>query len=184
MQRFHLFPLYLQQSTNSLTSKIFTINRHMQMGAMLTSLECGDLLLTALEVRRAVSFVILIKRLALSGRRIQRNVYYADLSRQSAVKSITGLKVNGKRAIRARYPNADPGMSLPFSPLLHPLICILELQFYPDGFIHDVQGWGPVFKFPKAVTMHVDQPNRNKVTAEFGEYSIGTLNDYTMSHFN
>ena len=44
------------------------------------------------------------------------NIYMADLSSMS-IPEITGLRVNGMRAIRARFPNADP--ELGFGSNLH-----------------------------------------------------------------
>lgn len=38
-------------------------------------------------------------------RQVAANIYVADLS---GIVSVPGLRINGKRAIRARYPNADP----------------------------------------------------------------------------
>ena len=46
----------------------------------------------------------------VSGRKtVGPNIYVADLS-SAGIKTIPGLRVNGRRAIRARYPNADPEM--------------------------------------------------------------------------
>jgi len=93
---------------------------------------------------------------AISGRRVRKNVYKTDLSSQSGLMDIPGLRINGRRATRARYPNADP-----------------EVNFYPDGWNQITKSFTPPRPSPPAATVHVDFPNRNDVTKMFGEYSMG-----------
>ena len=54
------------------------------------------------------------------------NIYKATFSSNVTFASITGLRVNGKRAIRARYPNADPelgfGSTLTAEKWLHSML--------------------------------------------------------------
>ncbi len=43
-----------------------------------------------------------------SARLVNSNVWKVDLSKIVNLKTIPGLRVNGRRAIRAKYPNGDP----------------------------------------------------------------------------
>lgn len=75
------------------------------------------------------------------------NVYVADISGQG-VTSMPGLQRTngGKRAIRARYPNADT-----------------ELAQFPEGWILSAQKWLPAKKYPDAVTITVNTPQREDI---------------------
>ena len=72
------------------------------------------------------------------------NIYSAALPR-SALPSgdMTGMRVDGKRTIRARWPNGDP-----------------EYQLFPDGWVND-GGWQPPKKFPQTENIEVQSPNRS-----------------------
>eukprot|EP01045_Picozoa_sp_COSAG04_P027475 COSAG04_NODE_4033_length_2352_cov_2.589880_1_plen_415_part_00 len=53
------------------------------------------------------------------------DIFVADMSQQS-IRSIPGLRVDGKRGVRASYPNRDP-----------------ELSIFPDGWVTDKTMWTP-----------------------------------------
>lgn len=63
------------------------------------------------------------------------NIYKADLS-STEIGSVPGLRVNGKRAIRSRYPNADPelgfGSSLTTKWVPPTLPSAPDTEIYPD----------------------------------------------------
>ena len=73
-----------------------------------------------------------------------QNVYSAKLP-SSALPSgdMTGLRVDGKRGIRARWPNGDP-----------------EYQLFPDGWVAD-NGWQKPKTFPQTENIEVMSPNRS-----------------------
>jgi len=73
-----------------------------------------------------------------------QNVYSAKLPK-SALPSgdMTGLRVDGKRGIRARWPNGDP-----------------EYQLFPDGWVAD-NGWQKPKTFPQTENIEVMSPNRS-----------------------
>ena len=71
----------------------------------------------------------------------QDNIYVADLSSEG-IKNIPGLRVNGKRGIRARYPNADPelgfGSSLTAQKWSPPTLpSTPDQEIYPDKPLRD-----------------------------------------------
>jgi hypothetical protein len=70
-----------------------------------------------------------------------RNIYVAH--GVEAPDEIAGLRVNGMRAIRARWPNGDP-----------------EYQLFPDGWVSEAK-WSAPKKFPAAEDITVNTPNRS-----------------------
>ena len=50
-------------------------------------------------------------------------IFVADLSAEG-LEDVPGLRVNGRRAVRASFPNRDP-----------------ELSIFPDGWISDTTMW-------------------------------------------
>ena len=72
------------------------------------------------------------------------NIYSATLPKTALpLGDMTGLRVDGKRAIRARWPNGDP-----------------EYQLFPDGWAAD-EGWVAPKKFPQTENIQVNSPNRS-----------------------
>jgi hypothetical protein len=92
-----------------------------------------------------------------SGRVVQYNVYVADLSGQGPFKSIPGLQQpnGGKRAVRARYPNADT-----------------ETAVFPAGWVLFTQSYLPSLKYNVSQTLTVQQPQRTDII-QFKQYTIG-----------
>ena len=58
--------------------------------------------------------------------------------------TMSGLRYNGRRAIRARWPNGDP-----------------ETQLFPDGWSNEVTWSPPTKTFPTATNIMVTTPNRS-----------------------
>ena len=73
-----------------------------------------------------------------------RNVYVASVDRTLLPKGMTGLRVDGKRAIRARWPNGDP-----------------EIQLFPDGW-STATAWAPPRAHQPAEDIVVQSPNRSE----------------------
>lgn len=74
------------------------------------------------------------------------NVYVADISNQP-ISSFTGLFVNDKRQIRARFPNANPETT--------------GLWTDPTGYISSAPAWLPHENTPDAYEIHIESPVRN-----------------------
>jgi len=91
-----------------------------------------------------------------SGTFLQMNVYVADVSALN-IERMPGLQqVNGgKRAIRARYPNADT-----------------EVAQYPSGWMMMTESWLPPAQYPPALTVTVETPQRNDIVM-FQQYTMG-----------
>eukprot|EP01043_Picozoa_sp_COSAG02_P018589 COSAG02_NODE_872_length_16321_cov_6.491062_7_plen_469_part_00 len=74
------------------------------------------------------------------------NIYSAALPKTALPSGdMTGMRVDGKRAIRARWPNGDP-----------------EYQLFPSGWVNDI-GWQPPKKFPQTENIEVQSPNRSSL---------------------
>eukprot|EP00051_Salpingoeca_urceolata_P020613 m.311430 g.311430 ORF g.311430 m.311430 type:complete len:450 (+) comp19652_c1_seq9:217-1566(+) len=84
-----------------------------------------------------------------------RNVYVADVSHDD-LKGFTGLRVNGRRGIRARFPNGDQ-----------------ETQLFPDGWITGGTKWTKPGSTSSARTISVTTPNRANESASFSSYEVG-----------
>jgi len=85
---------------------------------------------------------------------VATNIYVADLTDQN-ITSIVGLQVNGVRAVRARFPNANPATDI-----------------FPAGYIPSAASWVPPRTFPPAVTKTTDSPVRETGIA-FQKYTVG-----------
>jgi hypothetical protein len=89
------------------------------------------------------------------------NVYVADLSSQpaavAAMHASKGLRLKGKRAVAARYPNAD-----------------YETDFFPTGYIKKASSWLSPQKFPKtAKQVTISSPSRMNISNSWTEYKLG-----------
>ena len=72
-----------------------------------------------------------------------RNIYVAAVDRTLLPKGMNGLRVDGKRAIRARWPNGDP-----------------EAQLFPEGW-SSATAWAPPRAHSPAADITVQTPNRS-----------------------
>lgn len=81
---------------------------------------------------------------ATSGRKV--NILVADLSDQDPVP-FTSLFLNGRRAVRARYPDGNPET--------------MGLHTNPTGYVPSAVSWLPPVKKPPAEEIHIDTPQRN-----------------------
>lgn len=88
-------------------------------------------------------------------RTMGKNVFVADLSGQG-VSSITGLQLDGVRAIRARYPNGNP-----------------ETTLFPNGWIHSDTTWTPPIPPKTNVSWVTDDSPLRLESFMFQEYEIG-----------
>ena len=83
--------------------------------------------------------------------------YQCKVPVDSGIKDIKGLRVNGRRAIRARYPNGDP-------------------EYFPCGFCSNLtaSSWLPPNTPPKpAIVIHPDEP---------GIFSFGLHSESMIDH--
>mmetsp|Transcript_14885 Transcript_14885/g.44162 ORF Transcript_14885/g.44162 Transcript_14885/m.44162 type:complete len:907 (-) Transcript_14885:74-2794(-) len=98
----------------------------------------------------------------VSGRRIggqTANLYVADVS-AAGLADITGLRVDGVRATRARYPNVPS----------------IETNIFPAGWISAGNGvsWGkPLLAPAPEVNIEVTDPNRGFMMNEFQNFELG-----------
>ena len=90
---------------------------------------------------------------ATSGRKV--NILVADLSGQDPTPFST-LFLNGRRAVRARYPNGNPET--------------MGLHTDPSGYTRAVK-WLPHVEKPAAEEIHIDTPQRNR--SHFPKFLIG-----------
>ncbi len=88
-----------------------------------------------------------------SGKKV--DILKADLSSQHPVP-FTSLFINGRRAVRARYPNGNPETT--------------GLHTDPTGYTK-AMGWLPPVKKPAAKEIHIDWPQRNGT--RFPQFNIG-----------
>ena len=89
-----------------------------------------------------------------SGKKLE--IYASDLSSQNPNK-FTTLFINGRRSIRARYPDANPET--------------MGLYTTPTGYVSKAEGWLPPQKTPAAEEIHIQSPARNGT--HFPEFQIG-----------
>lgn len=77
-----------------------------------------------------------------------KNIWVTELHKKTLLNGVmTGLRYDGKRGIRARWPNGDP-----------------ETQLFPDGWSQTIPKWLPPKTFksiPKATNITVETPNRS-----------------------
>ena len=89
-----------------------------------------------------------------SGKKLK--LYMADLKDQSP-NTFTTLFINGRRAIRARYPDGNPEM--------------MGLHTDPTGYILSAQRWLPPEEKPDAVEINIQSPERTGT--HFPQFYIG-----------
>ena len=89
-----------------------------------------------------------------SGKKMR--LYAADLSSQDPVAFNT-LFINGRRSIRARYPDGNPET--------------MGLHTTPTGYVSKAVSWLPPEKKPAAKEIHIQSPARNGT--HFPEFEIG-----------
>lgn len=89
-----------------------------------------------------------------SGKKIVQ--YAADLSLQDPITFNT-LFINGRRAIRARYPDGNPET--------------MGLHTTPTGYVSKAKNWSTPFPKPPAKEIHIQSPARTGT--HFPEFQIG-----------
>lgn len=89
-----------------------------------------------------------------SGKRLK--IYSADLSNQNPTPFNT-LFINGRRAIRARYPDGNPET--------------MGLHTFPTGYVSKAESWLKPKEMPDAKEIHVESPIRNGT--HFPQFEIG-----------
>lgn len=96
------------------------------------------------------------------------NIYVAEVGPEAG-DDITGLRVEGDRAIRARYPNSDPEQ---VQATCDDGKTSAEGCPYIMAF-QEPQNWTTPKSYPDPRTVAATSPNRYAVAPEFGTYSIG-----------
>ena len=91
---------------------------------------------------------------ASSGKKLY--IVAADLSSQKPVP-FTSLFLNGRRAVRARYPDGNPET--------------MGLHTRPTGYVSKAETWLPPNSKPPAVEINIGIPNRNGT--HFPNFSLG-----------
>ena len=91
---------------------------------------------------------------ATSGRRV--NIVVADLSNQDPTP-FTSFFINGRRAVRARYPDGNPET--------------MGLHTHPSGYVASAVRWLPPVSKPPAEEIHIDTPQRGGT--HFPQFLIG-----------
>ena len=81
---------------------------------------------------------------AISGRKV--NILVADLSSQDPTP-FTTLFLNGRRAVRARYPDGNPET--------------MGLHTNPTGYVQSAVKWLPPPQSTQPLEIHIDTPQRN-----------------------
>ena len=89
-----------------------------------------------------------------SGKKLK--IFMADLEDQNP-NTFTTLFINGRRAVRARYPDGNPET--------------MGLHTDPTGYVSSAQGWLPPEKKPNATEIHIQSPERNGT--HFPQFQIG-----------
>ena len=89
-----------------------------------------------------------------SGKRLK--MYSADLSDQNPTPFNT-LFINGRRSIRARYPDGNPET--------------MGLHTTPTGYVSKAESWLPPKEMPPAKEIHIESPIRNGT--HFPQFEIG-----------
>lgn len=92
-------------------------------------------------------------------------IYSADLT-DFQLSKFDQIFVNGRRAVRARFPNANPE--------------IMGLHTIPTGYVPNASKWLPPYNKPDPVEIHIESPLRH--TSLFQEYFLGI--DGTVEQFN
>eukprot|EP01137_Pigoraptor_chileana_P024016 Opistho-2@91291 len=82
-------------------------------------------------------------------------IYVADVSSHNCGQFDT-LFVNGRRAVRARYPNGNPETT--------------GLHTNPTGYISQAKSWLPQNTYPAATEIHIDNPSRRN---HFPTFAVG-----------
>ena len=90
----------------------------------------------------------------ISGKKLK--ILVADLSDQNP-NSFTSLFINGRRAVRARYPGGNPET--------------MGLHTNPTGYVSAAVKWLPPTPKPPAEEIHIQYPERNNT--HFPEFQIG-----------
>eukprot|EP01137_Pigoraptor_chileana_P011890 Opistho-2@63489 len=85
----------------------------------------------------------------------ESNIYVANVASHNCGQFET-LFVDGRRAVRARYPNANPETS--------------GLHTTPTGYIPTAKSWLPPVKSPPAIEIHIDNLSRRNL---FSTFSVG-----------
>eukprot|EP01112_Ceratiomyxa_fruticulosa_P011058 TRINITY_DN2973_c0_g1_i5.p1 TRINITY_DN2973_c0_g1~~TRINITY_DN2973_c0_g1_i5.p1 ORF type:complete len:905 (+),score=191.36 TRINITY_DN2973_c0_g1_i5:344-3058(+) len=97
----------------------------------------------------------LVQQNVTSGRIFNMNIWVADLTGQK-IDKIHGLQINGQRAVRARFPNADP-----------------ETAIFPEGWwTGGASSWKKPLSYPPSITVLTSSPERDDIL-EFQQYSVG-----------
>ena len=91
---------------------------------------------------------------AASGRKL--NILVADLSNQDPTP-FTSLILNGRRAVRARYPDGNPET--------------MGLHTDPTGYALSAKKWLPPVEKPPAEEIHIESPQRNGT--HFPQFLLG-----------
>jgi hypothetical protein len=91
---------------------------------------------------------------AMSGRKL--NIFVADLSGQNPIPFST-LFLNGRRAIRARYPDGNPET--------------MGLHTTLTGYMHSAEKWLPAVSKPAAEEIHIESPQTPR--SEFPAFYTG-----------
>ena len=91
---------------------------------------------------------------AISGRKV--NIIVTDLSNQDPIP-FTTLFLNGRRAVRARYPDGNPET--------------MGLHTDPTGYVSSAVRWLPPIKKPPAQEIHIESPYRNR--SHFPHFLLG-----------
>jgi hypothetical protein len=84
------------------------------------------------------------------------NVWVTDVPQD--IEDITGLRVNGERGVRARFPNSNPET--------------MGIHTNPTGWINSAAAWAPAHPKPAPVSVIVDHL-RNDTNGMFQKYTVG-----------
>ncbi len=84
------------------------------------------------------------------------HIVVADLSNQNS-NPFTSLFVNGRRAVRARYPDGNPET--------------MGLHTLPTGYVKSAEQWLPPVPHEPATEIHIASPQRNRT--HFPQFQLG-----------
>ncbi|XP_057307631.1 uncharacterized protein LOC130645609 isoform X2 [Hydractinia symbiolongicarpus] len=90
----------------------------------------------------------------VSGKKV--TIYSADLS-SANLKKVDQVFINGRRAVKARFPNANPET--------------MGLHTIPTGYVESAEEWLPPLKKPAATEIHIEVPLRE--ASLFPKFYIG-----------
>ena len=96
------------------------------------------------------------EQFCVSGKKI--TIHSADLSGQD-VNDFTSLFINGRRAVRARYPDGNPE--------------IMGLYTHPSGYYSRAENWLPPKNTEPGEKVHITDPNRNGTRFPYFQMGIG-----------